>query len=176
MTCPPDDETHPSAVIVVDFADVDEVASWKPIDDVVMGGSSASMLTSSGEGSAFFTGFISLENGGGFASVRSPSIERELAGRRGLRLRFRGDGQRYRLRVRMDAAFDGIAYEMQFSGERGEWTVADLFLREFVPVFRGKVVRDAEPLDPARILSFGILITRDQPGTFRLELARLEAF
>jgi monofunctional biosynthetic peptidoglycan transglycosylase len=175
MSCPTNDEPQPSSLVVVDFANVDEVASWRPIDDVVMGGSSASMLTSSGEGSAFFAGFISRENGGGFASARSPSVERELARCRGLRLRFRADGQTYRLRVRMDAAFDGIAYEIPFSGARGEWTVADLLFRDFVPVFRGSVVHDAEPLEPARILCFGIFIAREEPGTFRIELARLDA-
>jgi hypothetical protein len=75
----------------------------------------------------------------------------------------------------MDAAFDGIAYEIPFSGARGEWTVADLLFRDFVPVFRGSVVHDAEPLEPARILCFGIFIAREEPGTFRIELARLDA-
>jgi len=59
---------------VVDFANANEVGDWTPIDDVVMGGRSWSALTPSGSGTAIFAGRVSRENGGGFASVHSPSL------------------------------------------------------------------------------------------------------
>ena len=162
--------------LLVDFANTNEVDAWTSIDDAVMGGLSSSTLTPSGLGTALFGGHVSRENGGGFASVRSPSIERGLAGKRGLRIRFRSDGQRYRLRVRTTSAFDGIVYQAAFAGEPGVWTTVDLAFADFVPVFRGAVVHGALPLDPARIVSFGLLIAREEAGAFRLELASLEAF
>lgn len=171
-----DRDSRSNERLVVDFANEGEVRGWTSIDDVVMGGASSSALTPSGFDTAFFAGHVSRENGGGFASVRSPSVRRELAGAQGLRIRFRGDGQRYQLRLRTSAAFDGIVYQSPFVGHRGVWATADLAFQGFVPVFRGAVATDAEPLDPARILSFGLLIARREAGTFCLELASLEAF
>jgi NADH dehydrogenase [ubiquinone] 1 alpha subcomplex assembly factor 1 len=165
-----------SRCVVVDFANVDEVRAWAPIDDVVMGGASSSTLTPSGFGTAFFAGHVSRENGGGFASVRSPNARRQLSGKRGLRVRFRSDGQRYRLRVRTSESLDGIVYQASFAGERGVWSTVDLPFQDFVPVFRGAFVPGVEPLDPSSIVSFGLLIAREEAGSFRLELSRLEAF
>jgi NADH dehydrogenase [ubiquinone] 1 alpha subcomplex assembly factor 1 len=173
------DHAHPrtdSPLVVVDFANPADVGAWSAIDDVVMGGVSSSALVASGEGTAIFTGEVSLEHGGGFASVRSPSTRRALGWRRGLRVRFRGDGHRYKLRVRTSADFEGIAYQIPFVTQPGLWSTAELAFLDFVPVLRGRVVPDASPLDPGAILSFGFLISDRQAGRFRLEMAWIEAF
>jgi NADH dehydrogenase [ubiquinone] 1 alpha subcomplex assembly factor 1 len=161
--------------LVVDFQDPAEVRAWNAIDDVVMGGGSSSALLVSPSGTALFTGNLSLENGGGFASVRSPEARRSLAGRRGLRLSVRGDGRRYRLRLRSSSGFDGIAYQAGFETRADEWSEVQLAFEEFVPVFRGRAVSDAVPLDPGEILSLGLLISDQQAGPFRLELERIDA-
>ncbi len=173
------DDTDPHqnpALLVVDFASAVEVEAWSAVDDVVMGGVSSSALVASGEGTALFTGEVSLDNGGGFASVRSPSRRRVLAGYQGLRVHFRGDGQRYKLRVRTSADFEGIAYQIPFVTQALVWSTAELAFMNCVPVLRGRVVPGAAPLDPADIVSFGFLISDRQAGRFRLELARIEAF
>jgi monofunctional biosynthetic peptidoglycan transglycosylase len=172
-------ETDPrpgSPLVVVDFASAVEVGAWSAVDDVVMGGVSSSALVASGGGTALFTGEVSLDNGGGFASVRSPSRRRALAGYQGLRVHCRGDGQRYKLRVRTSADFDGVAYQVPFATQALVWSSADLAFVDFVPVLRGRVVPGAAPLDPAAILSFGFLISDRQAGRFRLELASIAAF
>lgn len=173
------DDTDPASnpvLPVVDFANAVEVGGWSAIDDVVMGGRSSSALVASGAGTALFTGEVSLDNGGGFASVRSPNRTRALAGRRGLRVRFCGDGQRYKLRVRTSADFEGIAYEMPFFTQALAWSTVELAFEDFVPVLRGRFVPGAAPLDPADIVSFGFLISNRQAGRFRLELAYIAAF
>lgn len=164
-----------SPLVVVDFASPAEIGAWSAIDDVVMGGVSSSALVASGEGSALFTGEISLEHGGGFASVRSPSTRRALAGQRGLRVRFRGDGRRYKLRVRTSADFEGVAFQAPFTTRPGSWIMIELPFVDFVPVLRGRVVPGSAPLDPGAILSFGFLISDGQVGRFRLEVASIEA-
>jgi monofunctional biosynthetic peptidoglycan transglycosylase len=165
--------------VVVDFGDPAEVASWRAIDDVVMGGCSSSALVPSGRGTALFTGVLSLANGGGFASVRSASTGRALAGALGLRVRFRADERRYRLRLRTSAAWDGIVYQAEFERARGArdgtWCTAELPFQDFVATYRGQRVPAAARLDPAAILSFGLMTAERQDGAFRLELAAIEA-
>ena len=57
----------------------------------------------------------------------------------------------------------------------GTWTEMDFAFEEFVPTFRGRVLRDVEPLDPSRIATVGFLISDKQEGPFRLDLAWIHA-
>ena len=56
---------------------------WPSIDDTVMGGRSASEMRIDA-GTAAFTGNVSLENGGGFASVRSQPRDHDHDGHHGV--------------------------------------------------------------------------------------------
>ena len=56
--------------VLFDFSDPAAVAEWAPIDDRVMGGVSHSRLRHDPAGHAVFEGQVSLDRGGGFASVR----------------------------------------------------------------------------------------------------------
>jgi monofunctional biosynthetic peptidoglycan transglycosylase len=153
--------------IVVDFAAGAE--PWQSIDDAVMGGRSESAMTIDG-GGAVFAGEVSLADGGGFASVRSAAAERDLSGFDGLVLWVRGDGRRYRFRIRTSHAFDGVSYQAGFSTEPGCWLDVHLPFSGFEPVMRGRRVAGHPPLDPARVTTFGLMVADRQEGPFRLEI------
>lgn len=152
------------------------VAGFAAIDDVVMGGRSSSAFAAAGEGVAAFAGTVSLEGGGGFASVRSAPGSWDLGGHRGIALRVRGDGKAYKLSLRTDARLDGVAYQAGFSPRPGVWETIRLPFSDFVPRYRGREVPGADPLDPAKIATFGLLIAEKQAGPFRLEVAWIEAW
>lgn len=57
--------------VLYDFDKPELANNWQIVNDGVMGGRSSSRLTISGDGTASFLGDLSLENNGGFASVRS---------------------------------------------------------------------------------------------------------
>jgi len=63
-----------------------------------------------------------------------------------------------------------------FETREGEWQTLRFSFSEFRASFRGREVPQAPPLDPARIASFGLLISDKQAGPFRLELAWIGAF
>jgi monofunctional biosynthetic peptidoglycan transglycosylase len=157
---------------IVDFAAQTRI--WQNIDDVVMGGVSSSTLTVK-DGVAAFSGTVSFDNNGGFASVRSPRRLRDLSGFDGLVLRVRGDGKMYGFRVRTDAAVDGVSYQALLGPPAGEWTDIEVSFDELVPVFRGRRVFEHPPLDPTRIATLGFIISR-QEGPFRLEVANIRAY
>ena len=77
------------AEVLYDFGTGEVIRRWSPIDDRVMGGVSRSELAASGEGTALFRGQLSVESGGGFASVRSAPEPRDLSARLGIALRQR---------------------------------------------------------------------------------------
>ena len=62
-------------VVLIDFNSDASISVWWPLNDTVMGGVSSSRMELSGEGKAVFTGKVSLENNGGFSSVRGPQIQ-----------------------------------------------------------------------------------------------------
>jgi monofunctional biosynthetic peptidoglycan transglycosylase len=136
----------------------------------------ASAMETTEEGTALFAGKVSLENNGGFASIRSDPGPWDLGTYSGIAMRFRGDGRSYKLNLKTDASLDGILYRTPFETREGEWQTVRLPFSEFVPSFRGRVVPDAPPLNPARIATIGLLISDKQAGPFRLEIAWLAAY
>lgn len=143
---------------------------WPSIDDVVMGGVSGSEMVIE-DGIAVFRGELSLDRGGGFCSVRSRPGIHDLTEYSALVIRVRGDGNRYRLRLRTTAAFDGVSYESAFTTRAGTWEEIELPLAGFRPVFRGREVPGAPRLDPGAVATIGLLISDRQAGPFRLEMA-----
>jgi monofunctional biosynthetic peptidoglycan transglycosylase len=163
------------AMKVFDFSDERAAAEWFAIGDQVMGGVSSGGLRHEGQWGVF-EGEVSLENGGGFFSVRSQPQRRDLSEFAGLAARVRGDGQRYKLRLKTDDRFDGIVYQALIEPPAGKWTTLEVPFTDFGAVFRGRPVPDAPPLDPARVQAVGLLISDGQAGPFRLEIAWLEAY
>ena len=153
----------------------DAVDGWYIVNDGVMGGRSSSEMRHEEGDIAVFEGNLSLENNGGFASVRTEIAAGTLAGATALILRVRGDGKRYQLRLRMGRNFDGVAYGASFETTANQWTTVDLPFEAFRPTLRGFVPRNAWPLDPAQVRQIGIMLTDKQVGPFRLEVAGLDA-
>jgi monofunctional biosynthetic peptidoglycan transglycosylase len=160
--------------VIVDFTEPGSIR-WSIVNDGVMGGRSTSEMEYSEDGSALFTGFVSLENNGGFASTRAAFPSLNLSGYAGVILRVRGDGRRYQLRFRTDDAYDGVAYRATFDTAPGEWRELELRFADFQASFRGSVRSDVGPLDPAQIRQMGFLIADKKEGPFRLEIAWVKA-
>jgi hypothetical protein len=161
------------ATTLLDFDDAADLALWRPVDDVVMGGVSRSSLEQAGAGIARFGGNVSLENFGGFASVRTPPRDWDTAGAQAFLLRVRGDGKTYKFTVRTSDGLDGIQYQSRFTTTAGEWTDVRLPVREFVATFRGRKVPFAASLDPAKARAIGLMISDKQAGPFELLVDRI---
>jgi hypothetical protein len=161
------------AVTLLDFADPADVALWRPVDDVVMGGVSRSALSQAEPGVARFHGNVSLENFGGFASVRTPPRDWDTAGARAFVLRVRGDARQYKFTLRTSDNFDGIQYQARFAAPADEWTEVRLPVDAFVATFRGRKVPFAPTLDPGRVRVLGLMISDRQAGPFELLVDRI---
>jgi monofunctional biosynthetic peptidoglycan transglycosylase len=155
--------------VVLDFSEGAEEA-WEVVNDVVMGGVSTSDFRVESGGVAVFEGTVSLKHGGGFASVRSRPARLDLSAYTGLEVRVRGDGKRYRFRLRTDPELRGVAYQATFDTDADVWQTIRFPFKRFRPTFRGRRVPEAPPLDARSITSFGWLIAERQAGPFRLEI------
>lgn len=155
--------------------DAAEVARWMPFDDVIMGGVSSSRMESAAADRGVFSGVVSLENQGGFASVRSTARDWGFTGARGVALRVRGDGRTYKVNARTNDGTDGGSWQGSFTTRRDEWITVRIPFADFVPRLRGRTI-DAGPLPPTEIRTLGLLITDKQAGPFRLEVEWIGAW
>ena len=149
-------------------------AAWQIVNDDVMGGVSTSTFHVT-NGVAIFRGEVSLENNGGFASVRTMPARFDLDDASEFLLRLRGDGRRYKFTARIDANFDGPLYQSAFTTTNGEWQEVRLPLKDFAPTFRGRVLAGEPPLSASKLTSIGFLISDKQAGPFRLEIGWIKA-
>lgn len=161
------------ATTLLDFDTPADAALWRAVDDVVMGGVSRSVLEQAGPGIARFSGRVSLENSGGFASVRTAPRNWGGDGATAFLLRVRGDGKTYKFTLRTSDGFDGIQYQLRFTTVAGEWIEVRLPVDEFVATFRGRKVPFAPALDPARVRALGLMVSDKQAGPFELLVDRI---
>jgi hypothetical protein len=165
---------QPDSIVLLDFSRP-EAGEWLVVNDGVMGGVSSSTMETTASGTGVFAGELSLENNGGFASVRTSMDVPGLSRFAGLVLRVRGDGRHYQVRLRTDDRFDGIAYRAEFQTTPDEWITVTQPFASFVPTFRGYVPPGAPPLDPDAVRQLGFLLADEKEGTFRLEVDHVMA-
>ncbi len=151
-------------------------SEWRVIDDGVMGGQSRSSITLTGDETGLFTGEVSLENNGGFASVRTMVDLPDLSDYVGLEIRVKGDGRTYQLRLRNSTRSDGLAYRAIFKTRNDKWLTVRIPFEQFAPTFRGRTIDGAPPLNPAHIHQVGILIADEVSGPFSLEIDFVRAW
>ena len=161
--------------------------TWGAVDDVVMGGVSESTIRLV-DNTALFSGNVSTANSGGFASVRTKNFETplNLAGYAGVELRVKGDGKRYKFFIRTDPKWDGVAYSHSFDTEPHSWISVRIPFDTLIPVFRAKTMDFAEPLDPSKITSFQLMLSKFEynkelnpkfePGGFALQVESIKAY
>lgn len=170
-------------------ADQPSLLEWGPLDDVVMGGVSQSTFAVE-RGCGVFSGTISTENNGGFAGCRSRAIvpALRLSDFSGVRLSVRGDGKRYKLIVRDDYSWNGIAWMYCFTtadGGEDEWQEVEAPFADFIPTLfarrvPGAVLKTDSITAVQLTLSKFELDTELNPrfgtGPFQLELRSVVAY
>ena len=162
--------------MLIDFTDAQEIQRWIAINDDVMGGISQSNIELSHTATALFSGQLSLENNGGFASICRRFDKVNLHGCTGAIIKVKGDGRTYQFRVKTAEQYDGINYQMLFATDINQWQTLTLPFDNFSASFRGKPVPEAPHLHPDQIRQIGFLLADKQQGSFCLEIVGIESY
>jgi len=128
--------TKTNMIEIYTFTSQSKVNEWRIVNDGVMGGLSKSSLVLTDDGYGQFSGHVSLENSGGFASIqlnKSITVEEE---KRFIVLRVKGDKKAYEFRLKGEVS-QYESYVHQFT-TTGEWENIKLPLSDFYPQFRGR--------------------------------------
>ncbi|MCW3173157.1 CIA30 family protein [Shewanella subflava] len=137
-------------------------------NDTVMGGLSSSRVSINND-AITFTGLVSLDNNGGFASTQFSVINQIHAANR-CTLRVKGDGKRYQLRLKTAALQFGEAFIAEFTTLEGEISEHIFTVDDFHIGFRGRTIQNGPALDFAKVEKVGILIADKQQGSFSIDL------
>lgn len=160
--------------LITDFSNIAN-QEWRIVNDGVMGGRSSSRMQLNEDGNAVFLGELSLENNGGFASVKNHEPI-NIDGFSTIHLRVKGDGNRYsfRLRTGEGSKTHEWSYQVKFETKPNEWIDVRLPLTDFEATYRGSKPENVPPPDFSSIRQFGFLISDKQEGKFRLEIEKME--
>ncbi len=154
------------------FSDSTDGSKWQIVNDGVMGGRSSSQASvlnlAAGETVLQFTGNLSLENNGGFASVRSrASGSLGLDSGETIAMRVQGDGRRYTFNLYTGDRRTAFSYQMEFDTKAGAWTEVRLPVDNFVAHSFGRRMANMQ-LNPNEVQSIGILLGDKKPGAFKI--------
>ena len=146
---------------------------WSIVNDDVMGGISNSYMSLNEEKNLIFKGYLSLENNGGFASSRLGVKRKALLGVKSFKLKFRGDGKTYKLRLRQN--YRRVSYSCDFKSTKDKWVEVGIPIEDFKPTWRGYNYSDYPALEIVEINSLGLHISDKQEGEFELEIEYIKA-
>lgn len=154
-------------MILFDFSKDADLINWTVVDDVVMGGRSDGHFEINSNGNGVFHGEVSLENNGGFSSVRYRCDRKNIIDYSTMVIRLKGDGKRYQFRIKSDK-YDRHSYIYHF--ETGtDWETIEIPLLEMSPRFRGRKL-DMPNYAGEALEEIAFLISNKIAEPFRLEI------
>jgi len=156
---------------VFDFNKNSDLSKWMIVDDVVMGGRSNGHFEISEEGYGIFSGDVSLENNGGFSSVRYYSGTLKVDTYKHAIIKLKGDGKSYQFRIKSDD-YERYSYVYEFQTS-GDWETIEIPLSDMEPRFRGRKLNI--PNYPGETVEeIAILIGNKRNESFRMEIDYIE--
>lgn len=153
--------------ILYDFEDQQQRRTWFQLNDDIMGGVSSSKFTFNDK-TLTFSGKVSLENRGGFASIRSKTNAMNLYKAKKFKLRVKGDGKAYYFNISSSNFIADPGFQARFTTEKDKWQDIELSLDDFSPAFGSRSSK--KDLDMSKIKIMGLIISDKQAGKFNLEI------
>ena len=157
--------------VIFDFTADSSLEDWLVVDDVVMGGRSDGNFFINEDGHGVFRGDVSLENNGGFSSIRYRFPSMDVSNHSVILLRLKGDGKRYQLRVKT-SRLDRHSYTINID-TNGEWQEIRVKMNDMKPTFRGMTLRMAN-YPGEKMSELGFLIGNKKNESFELLIDKIE--
>jgi NADH dehydrogenase [ubiquinone] 1 alpha subcomplex assembly factor 1 len=156
--------------MLYDFNSNSSTSDWQVVDDVVMGGRSDGGFSINEAGNGIFQGKVSLENNGGFSSLRH-SLNAKVGDNTKVRITLKGDGKAYQFRIK-SSPYDRHSYISEFQ-TTGDWQEVVIPLSAMYPAFRGRKL-EIPNFNSAQIHELAFLIGNKEAENFRLEISKIE--
>jgi NADH dehydrogenase [ubiquinone] 1 alpha subcomplex assembly factor 1 len=157
-----------------DFSGAEAAMEWKNVNDGVMGGVSEGKFKITDKKTLEFYGTLSLENNGGFASVRTKAKKLGLEKDDTVVAKVRGDGREYTLNLYVNKPLIAFSYRTTVQTKKDEWIEVKVPLDKFEATSFGRVVKDAGGVDPKEISALGFMLSDKKAGPFKMEIESIK--
>ena len=141
------------------------IENWRILDDVVMGGCSNGEFKINTDGYGEYYGEVSLENNGGFSSLRYDFESLDSSKYLKFRLRIKGDGKTYQFRVKSNTN-DRHSFIYNFKTTK-DWQNVDIPFSDMFASFRGYRL-DIPNFNGQQMEEIAFLIGNKKEETFKL--------
>lgn len=158
------------SLLIFDFNTTSDLSAWSVVDDGVMGGISQGNFYLNAQGNAVYEGTVSLENNGGFSSVRYRFASKKISNFTKVVIRLKGDGKRYQFRIKIRTG-DRHAYISYFE-TNGEWQTIEINMSAMYPTFRGRKL-EMENYLVESLEEIAFLIANKKAQKFKLEIDQM---
>jgi len=148
---------------------------WRIVNDGVMGGLSSSKAIVQDD-KIIFSGNVSLENNGGFASLRSPVKDYNFENFSGIEIRIKGDGNRYSISMKETTYFNGLFYTATFETKINEWITIKIPFDKVKPYYFGREVNSNKKIPLNNIKEISLLIGDKQEGSFKAAIGHVKLY
>jgi len=159
--------------LIFNFNTPESGKSWVNVNDNVMGGISVGKFKITEDKTLFFYGSLSLENNGGFASIRCLPTQVGLKKYDSICFQAKGDGREYTMNLYTNKRLTAFSYRQSFQTKNNEWIEISLPLEKFIATSFGKVIPKAETINPTEIESLGFMIGDKKQGAFTIEFKNI---
>ena len=153
------------------------VKTWFTLTDNVMGGVSTSKLTTKSN-SVQFTGTVSFDNNGGFASLRSGFGKYDLSAYNAVRIKFKSENQKFALTLDNSRNWWEPNYKYEFQSEQSsDWKTVSFNLADFHEEIIGR--KSGNKISNSilkNICQIGIITNDKKEGPFSLEIDYIELY
>jgi hypothetical protein len=156
--------------VIFKFDKTSNLDSWKVINDVVMGGKSLGKFFLSTDGNGVFEGDVSIENNGGFSSIRLNTNGIKTNSYKTISLRLKGDGSVFQFRIK-GSKYERHSYIYNFQ-TTGDYETIEIPLQEMKPSYRGYRL-DISNFNQEKIEQIGFLKASKKNIPFRLEIEHI---
>ncbi len=153
-----------------DFTGPEAAQQWQAVNDGVMGGVSDGRFRITPESTLEFFGTLSLENNGGFASVRTKPADLDIKAGDDLVIRVKGDGREYVLNLYTKSRRMAFSYRAPLPTVKNEWAEVAVPLEDFIPTSFGNRVQGMGPVEPDEITSIGFMLSDKKAGPFKMKV------
>ena len=160
-----------NGIELYDFNKESNLTPWQVVDDIVMGGESIGSLKLNDDGNAVFKGTISLENYGGFSSIRYSFDAMKIADYSKFIIYLKGDGKRYQFRAKENER-DYYSHIYYFE-TNNDWQRIEIPFNEMYATFRGRKL-DMDNFSGKQLEQIGFLIGNKKTENFQLEIDKIE--
>jgi uncharacterized surface protein with fasciclin (FAS1) repeats len=167
--------SKPISKLLIDFSDESVANQWISVNDNVMGGISEGRFHITDNNTLEFSGNLSLENRGGFASIRTRSIDLNLDGYDKIGLRLKGDGRTYYFNLMTSSRRPASSYRAPVKTQKDTWQDIHIALEDFVYTSFGRVMEGVAPVKAENIQSLGFTLSDKKPGPFLLEVSEIRS-